>query len=512
MKYQVGLYESPQGLQVADHSAQITELQWSTDTGGDKDLTYTAIISPREAVALFDRREILHVQVSRGMEILWQGRVTAAGVSIATTTSVRIQALGYRVALYDTLYTALWQDVELSRWLPLSGSTPNRADLYNVLQSLDAITITMQPRQYTTNMRGRVLYTTPSRSRRPITEISINLDYDIPAGITITVTRAATTTSAETTISTITGPSSSASTTISDAWSSSLGVTAIRVGIVPTTNVTIGSTNDYYVRILPTLTRIGTLDTGLITPIANDRAVIRDMIASINEINPDQIIASSARLEVVPTDSAPAWSTIIYADQRPGNILDTIASKGNGKTVLEWGVDQQRVVYMRPATAVQTTWQVHVDSLTMDRMNIDLYNSVYSVTTVNNAVVRSAAQTDANSINLANLTRQQYVDLSSSTNDSNTQPIESQLKYLATPLPEIRFTAARVILFGAIVESYRVRAGDAVEITNVTFIGVDELTRKRTFRVIETRYDAIADRMDIVPEKAPPRLEDVVGR
>jgi hypothetical protein len=161
---------------------------------------------------------------------------------------------------------------------------------------------------------------------------------------------------------------------------------------------------------------------------------------------------------------------------------------------------------------VQTTWQVHVDSLTMDRMNTDLYNSVYSVTTVNNAIVRSAAQTDANSINLANLTRQQYIDLSSSTSESNTTPIESQLKYLATPLPEIRFTPARVIQFGNIVESYRVRGGDAVEITNIPFIGVDELTRKRTFRVIETRYDAIADRMDIVPEKAPPRLEDVVGR
>lgn len=512
MRYQVGLYDSPQGLQIADHSAQITELQWSTDTGGDKDLTYTAIISPREAVALFDRRDILHVQVSRGMEILWQGRVTAAGVSIATTTSVRIQALGYRVALYDTLYTALWQDVELPRWLPLSGSTPNRADLYNVLQSLDAITITMEPRRYTTAMRGRVLYTTPSRSRRPITEISIELDYDIPAGITITVTRAATTTSAETTISTITGPSSSPSTTIADAWSSSLGVTAIRVGIVPTTNVTIGSTDDYYVRILPTLTRIGTLDTGLTTPDADDRAVIRDVIASIDEINPDQIITSSARLEVVPTDVVPVWSTIIYADQRPGDILDSIASKGDGNTVLEWGVDQHRVVYMRPATAVQTTWQVHVDSLTMDRMNTDLYNSVYSITTVNESIVRSAAQTDANSINLANLTRQQYIDLSSTTSDSNTTPIESQLKYLATPLPEIRFTPARVIQFGNIVESYRVRGGDAVEITNIPFIGVDELTRKRSFRVIETRYDAIADRMDIVPEKAPPRLEDVVGR
>jgi hypothetical protein len=150
--------------------------------------------------------------------------------------------------------------------------------------------------------------------------------------------------------------------------------------------------------------------------------------------------------------------------------------------------------------------------MSMDRMNTDLYNSVYSVTTVNNSIVRSAAQTDANSINLANLTRQQYIDLSSSTSESNTTPIESQLKYLVTPLPEVRFTPSRVVLLGAIVEPYRVRAGDAIEIINAPFIGVDGLSRKREFRVIETRYDAIADSIEVVPEKAPPRLEDVVGR
>ena len=131
MKYQVGLYESPTGALVADHTALITQLQWATDTGGDKDLTYTALISPRDAMSLFDRRDILHVRVSRGGEVLWQGRVTGAGVSVESATSVRIQALGYRTAMYDTLYTAMWQDQRLTEWVPLDGGSGERMDLYN---------------------------------------------------------------------------------------------------------------------------------------------------------------------------------------------------------------------------------------------------------------------------------------------------------------------------------------------------------------------------------------------
>ncbi|MBU6382650.1 MAG: hypothetical protein KGR21_09630, partial [Proteobacteria bacterium] len=80
----------------------------------------------------------------------------------------------------------------------------------------------------------------------------------------------------------------------------------------------------------------------------------------------------------------------------------------------------------------------------------------------------------------------------------------------STPIPEIAIVPSRVTLLGAIVEPYRVRAGDAVQLLSLPFIGVDGLARLRQFRVVETRYDAIADRIEIVPEKAPPRLQDVV--
>ena len=152
MKYQVALFESPTGALVADHTAMITQLQWATDTGGDKDLTYTALIAPRDAMALFDRRDILHVRVSRGGEVLWQGRVTGAGVSIESATSVRIQALGYRTALYDTLYTAMWVDQQLTEWVALDGGGNSRLVARGPLVGVEA-------EVFVADATGRVVWT-----------------------------------------------------------------------------------------------------------------------------------------------------------------------------------------------------------------------------------------------------------------------------------------------------------------------------------------------------------------
>jgi hypothetical protein len=509
MKYQIGLYESPTGALVADHTALITQLQWATDTGGDKDLTYTALISPRDAMSLFDLRDILHVQVSRGGEILWQGRVTGLGVSVESATSVRIQALGYRTALYDTLYTTMWRTTDLTQWLPQIGLSPRRADLYNIIQGDSSIGVSVQARRYITSMHGKVAYQAPDGSTRPITTVRMTLDYELPAGMDLVVQHAVSVTATPTDLTRISGPATVTSSTISHVIFGSDNANAILLGIEPTTSVTVAVADDFFVRASNVILSTRTASTDTLAEGSYGEVVV-DMIQAITNANGQQITASSAQIADVAGD----WETVVYEDRRPGEILDEIVTYGDGTTLLEWGVDQQRTLYMRPVTDVRVTWQIEVSSMTMDRRNTDLYNGVYSVTQSNGRTVRSAIDYNLSSVAQLGIERVIVVDVGQTTDQSVGAASfrDSRLNYLSTPIPEIAIVPSIVTLLGAIVEPYRVRAGDAVQLLSLPFIGVDDLARLRQFRVIETRYDAIADRIEIVPEKAPPRLQDMLRR
>jgi hypothetical protein len=505
----VGLYESPTGALVADHTALITQLQWATDTGGDKDLTYTALIAPRDAMALFDRRDILHVQVSRGGEVLWQGRVTGAGVSVESATSVRIQALSYRTSLYDTLYTTMWRTTDLTTWRAQIGLSPRRADLYNVISSESSVGVSVQARRYTTAMHGKVAYDIPSRSERTITTVRMTLAYTLPTGMDLVVQRAVRSTLTTTDLTRVSGPATVLSSTIEHVIAVDDNAGAILIGIEPTATVTVAVADDFFVDasaiILSTRTEsTNTMAQGTYVEVVEH---LVDTMISINAS--DQITASTAQIATIAGD----WETVVYEDRRPGDILDEIVTYGNGTTLLEWGVDQQRTLYVRPVTDLRFTWQIELDSMTMDRRNTDLYNAAYSVVQQpDGSTVRSAIDRDDASIAQLGIERQIVVDVGQTTDQSiGAQAFrDSRLNYLSTPIPEIALTPSRVTLLGAIVEPYRVRAGDAVQLLSLPFIGVDGLARLRQFRVIETRYDAIADRIEIVLEKAPPRLQDVV--
>jgi hypothetical protein len=511
MKYQVALYESPTGALVVDHTAMITQLQWATDTGGDKDLTYTALVSPRDAMALFDRRDILHVQVSRGGEVLWQGRVTGLGVSVESATSVRIQALGYRTSLYDTLYTTMWRTTDLRQWRAQIGFSPRRADLYNVISSESNVGVSVQARRYTTSMHGKVAYEIPSRSSRTITTVRMTLAYELPAGMDLVVQRAESATLTTTDLTRISGPATVLSSTISHVITVGDNAGAILLGIEPTTNVTVAVADDFFVRASNVILSTRTASTDALAP-GTYREVVLDMIDEVTGINPgEQITTSTAQIADVAGD----WETVVYEDRRPGEILDEIVTYGDGTTLLEWGVDQRRTLYVRPVTDLRVTWQIELDTMTMDRLNTDLYNAAYSVAQQpDGSVVRSAIDRNLTSIAQLGIERQIVVNVGQTTDQSIGAASfrDSRLNYLSTPIPEISMTPLRVTLLGAIVEPYRVRAGDAVQLLSLPFIGVDGLARLRQFRVIETRYDAIADRIEIVPEKAPPRLQDMLRR
>lgn len=501
MNYQVGLYESPTGALVADHTAMITQLQWATDTGGDKDLTYTALVSPRDAMSLFDRRDILHVRVSRGGEVLWQGRVTGLGVSVESATSVRIQALGYRTAMYDTLYTAMWRDQRLTEWVPLDGGSGERMDLYNRISNDAEIGVSMQARRYTTSMRGRWRYVTPSRSSRSITEARVILEYDIPAGISVRVSRAQSVGGVETTVTTIAGPATDVSVISLFTVLPSDGVTVVYAGLVPTSTVTVASTDEFYVRMS------GFFAVSWAQGGTNPIEIPTDLIASINALNPGQLVPSADQMDIISEVAYP--DTIVYLDQRPGDIMDELTRPGNGIVPFVWGVDHQRVVFIRDATEVQRTWQIELDTMTMDRLNTNVFNSGYALqTAIDGRQTRSTTLTNADSVTQLDLTRQTFIESPASTFIDDV--VRTELDNVSTPIPEIAIVPSRVTLLGAIVEPYRVRAGDAVQLLSLPFIGVDGLARLRQFRVIETRYDAITDRIEIVPEKAPPRLQDVV--
>ena len=509
MKYQVGLYESPTGALVADHTAMITQLQWATDTGGDKDLTYTAMIAPRDAMSLFDRRDILHVRVSRGGEVLWQGRVTGLGVSVESATSVRIQALGYRTAMYDTLYIAMWRTTDLRQWRPQVGFSPRRADLYNVIRSESRVGVSVQARRYTTAMHGKLAYEVPDGSTRPITTVRMTLAYELPAGMDLVVQRAVFATGTTTDLTRISGPATVLSSTISHVIAVGDNARAILVGIEPTTNVTVVAADDFFVTASSVVLSTRTASTNTLAQ-GSYVEIVQDLVDEVTSINPGQITASTAQISTV----AAGWETVVYEDRRPGEILDEIVTYGDGTTLLEWGVDTQRTVYVRPVSDLRFTWQIELDTMTMDRLNTDLYNAAYSVAQQpDGSVVRSAIDRNVTSILQLGIERETVVDVGQTTDQSiGAQAFrDSRLNYLSTPIPEIAIVPSRVTLLGAIVEPYRVRAGDAVQLLSLPFIGVDGLARLRTFRVIETRYDAIADRIEITPEKAPPRLQDVVG-
>ena len=514
MKFQVALYESPRGSMVADHTAFITRLQWATDTGGDKDLTYTATLNVRDAMALFDRQDILHVQVSRGGEILWQGRVTQSGIIVSDETSVEIQALGYRTALYDTLYTAMWRTTDVSQFFPVIGPVAGvyRADRYAPFLGDGVVGISMLPQTYTNLMYGLMSYEIPSQSSRYITTMQMRLAYNIPKNTRLVVQRSiSVNVTPYTDIISITGPATSTSNVVSATFSVATSVGMIAFGIIPTgAPVTPATTDDFYVRASEVIISTRTASSNTI---ANGKysEVIEDLVASVNSQNPNEIVAATGMI----TDVAGSWETVLFQDLRPGEILDKIVTFGNGTTLLEWGIDQQRVLYMRPVTQLGNIYQVELDRINMQRSNVTLYNQAYGKTTNSNGVIiRDPLDTDEQSVLLIGLRRTTFVDAGQFTDSAigSASFANSRLNYLSTPTPEITVNPALIILLGAIVEPYRVRAGDAIEIISAPFIRTDALNRSRLFRVIETRYDAISDQIVLTPEKAPARLEDVLRR
>jgi hypothetical protein len=323
------------------------------------------------------------------------------------------------------------------------------------------------------------------------------------------VQRAVRSTLTTTDLTRVSGPATVLSSTIEHVIAVDDNAGAILIGIEPTATVTVAVADDFFVDasaiILSTRTEsTNTMAQGTYVEVVEH---LVDTMISINAS--DQITASTAQIATIAGD----WETVVYEDRRPGDILDEIVTYGNGTTLLEWGVDQQRTLYVRPVTDLRFTWQIELDSMTMDRRNTDLYNAAYSVVQQpDGSTVRSAIDRDDASIAQLGIERQIVVDVGQTTDQSiGAQAFrDSRLNYLSTPIPEIALTPSRVTLLGAIVEPYRVRAGDAVQLLSLPFIGVDGLARLRQFRVIETRYDAIADRIEIVLEKAPPRLQDVV--
>lgn len=510
MQFQVGLYDAPEGSLIADHSYRIEKLAWSTDLHGDRDCFYEAAVGLREAMELIDQTNSMYLQVNRGAENVWAGRVDTTALQINGGDAVlRIEALGPRAALSDGRYSALWSDTRVAEWRPQHtgvGLPPTPPEKYN-MDFNNRLYISLKKNQtYAQNSDiGAVYYLGPDDGARGIQRFSFTYSIRLPAGWNVSVNSWSydpvtdTPTYAGSTPWSLTATGGLQTGTVSAVFTGNpIGINFMIYNTNP--NFTNPNEDNFW---FARLTGVRVTTVAATSIFGSD--IVASVLATVSSENPDQIVASAHSLQNPNLDMLDA----LFEDVTPAEVFQWIADIGDGTQRWEWGVARDRIAYLRPPGEVVNAWQIEVSELDLERSISDLYNRVYATyTQINDRILRTPVAEDLESINATGLKRGLHVSSDGDTSETLAARLrDAALAESSQPRPRMQVQPIRVTRAGTQVRNYDVRAGDRCTIPNLPIIGSATFERLRSFRVSETSYDGMTDTLTIVPELPTAQLE-----
>ncbi len=504
---QLALFDGPTGALMADYTGRAARLRFSSGEHGFQDLSAQVRMPLAEAYQLLDRPGLPHVVVSDNGLTIWEGRLEDVAI---VPGGVRLTALGYWRALSDVPYTALWSHDGVADWRPVTSSDESGydADKYSFDQ-LNRLYCTLLLNAVYSNgsQAAGFIFQVPNGGVRDIKYVTMSIAYGLPANWVLRfIAYDSSWGSAQTSNIDADGGSGSGTFT----WDLSATPRAF-VGIQAYNNTggdytNTGQNGAYYVRC--TDVRVTT----------SGSTIYADEIAAalatyVNGINSAQLSASSALI------SSPAIDLHdeVYEDDLPSDILDRLARLGDNSTpvaLYEVGVwDKQLVSFQKRGQAARQ-WYVDISELELERTIDALCNSAYATyQEAAGRMLRTAIGTDADSVARYGLTRRRVVHTDTTSSTQAGIHRDAALQDGKDPHPRIR------IDFDALYDAsgtrwplWSARAWDTCTIRNLPPTLSTAIDRIRTFRIIESEYDADGDRLTLTPEQYLPTLETLVLR
>lgn len=241
--------------------------------------------------------------------------------------------------------------------------------------------------------------------------------------------------------------------------------------------------------------------------------IAKDLISVVSTLNPTQVSASTGLVQSPGIDLL----SEVYEDRLPSDILDYLIGLGDNQATprqWEWGVWEERRLHFRPRGTGARSWFVDISDLQIERTLSQLYNSVYATyQEASGRTLRTAATADSASVARYGLTRRQQIDADTTSAAQAGVQQAAALSDGKDPIPRAG------LAFDAIYDSagarwplYMMRSGDQVTIRNLPPTLSGALDRIRTFRIVRTLYDVIANTIQVEPESPLPTLAAMLAQ
>ncbi len=485
----------------------LTAVVLETNEHGYSQLSGRCPLRLAEAYLEFSRRRAMTVRAVYNGLTIWEGRLEDVRL---IDGGLELTAMGYQRALSDTLYTALWSLTRYDDWRPMT--VEDRANTATEQYEADNNNrIYIAPRKdedYTVSTTlGRVGYAAPSAGARAIAQLTFTYSVYLDTGWTARCISASGGLGGTPTVEWSLAGNGALQTGTATVTLTSTTADALRFEINPATGTYAGETGDRYLKI----TSLRVKSTTSAAVYADE--IVEAVLASITAINPSQISPATVLIESPAVD----LTDKIYEDARPAEILNRLISIGDNQTPprqWEWGVWDDRRLHLRPRGSANRAWSVDATRINLESTLGALYNSVYAVyQNESGETVRTASASDADSLAQNGLTRAGFIG--ADTTSATQAGIERDTALNDTRTPRPRAALAFNELFdasGARWPLWACRSGDTVTIRNLPPQLGATVDRIRTFTVSETRYDVLADKLEVTPESPLPRIETLLAR
>lgn len=513
MRLGIGLFDSPNcGELMLDLAALGSGHSFGTGEHGFDTYTCFVPLSLIDAFRLYDRPGLPWVQVTWQGGVVWEGRVEDVSI---VDGGVQLTAFGAWAALYDVPYTALWSSTRVDAWRPLTEDDIafRNAEKYQFdFQNRIYVTLPKGEAYLTSDEMAAVATFVPDDSDTIFEYITVDYAYNLPANwrVRLVVYNSSMAAIASQNITTTGGAATGTSTwTIATAGAVCAGIEIMNLSGATTTVAV--ETGVYYAK----FTNVRVTANG---PAVGANEIAGPLVVYVNALNPTQLSSSTALIDAPGVD----LTDEVYEDQYPADILDHLAALGDNASpaqLWEVGVWEGRMVTFRQRlAAVQggavRQWYVDASSLELDRTLDTLRNSVYATyQDASGRTLRTDIQADAASVARLGLTRREAARANTTTLNFADQIAGTTMRDKRNPKP------AAALMFRELYDAagvrwplFMARAWDRCTVRNLPPTLSVEIDRIRTFRILETRYDADNDLLEVVPESHPPRVEMLLAR
>lgn len=248
-------------------------------------------------------------------------------------------------------------------------------------------------------------------------------------------------------------------------------------------------------------------------PLVYADTIASDLATYINGINSSQLSASAVLINSPRLD----LTDEIYEDKRPADILNGLAELGDNATPpnrWEVGVDDEQRLFFRIRGSNGQDWYVNAEQLDVNRTLDNLYNAVYATyQDANRRTLRTAVNTDSNSVSANDITRQDVVKANTTIIEQAQIHRDTRLEDTKDITPTAKIGSVKRLLTasGAQVPAWMARPGSTLTIRNLP-PGSGTLDKIRTFVIARTSYNVDADEVEPIPGAEPPELEFLIAR